>query len=318
MTEPEAILDIDLPRFESGDESTRRAVVDGTTRSLATGFVYAKHDIPSEEIDRAYALLADFFALSQEKKDACVVEGSMGQTGYTGLLVETAAGAESADWKEMLNWGQELPAGHPLMRAFPHRYMPRRFDDEAIPGMSATLGLLWDRLLDLQKRVLRIIALGLGAHEHYFDALLEDGPTLARAIRYPAMKDAPDPNHEWAGAHADINLITALPRATAKGLEVQVGDTWVPAAPPPGHAIINTGMMLELVSNGRIPSGIHRVVAGEDASEERLSVVQFCHPTPRTILSPLASCITPETPQRHAPVQAGDWLDQVLWDINLM
>ena len=46
--------------------------------------------------------------------------------------------------------------------------------------------------------------------------------------------------------------------------------------------------------------------------------MQFCHPTPRTILAPVASCIDADTPQRYAAIQAGDWLDQVLYDINLV
>ena len=37
----EAILDVDLLRFERGDNRARQAVVDGVRRSLASGFVYA-------------------------------------------------------------------------------------------------------------------------------------------------------------------------------------------------------------------------------------------------------------------------------------
>ena len=77
-------------------------------------------------------------------------------------------------------------------------------------------------------------------------------------------------------------------------------------------------MLLELVSNGRIPTGMHRVIAPAEEAEERFSVVQFCHPTPRTILAPAASCIDATTPQRYSAIQAGDWLDQVLYDINLL
>jgi len=122
----------------------------------------------------------------------------------------------------------------------------------------------------------------------------------------------------WAGAHGDINLITALARATAPGLQVQTEDGWIDAVAPPGQAIINTGMMLEHVSNGAIPTGIHRVVAAPGQTGERYSVVQFCHPTPWTILAPVAACITRERPQSFAQIEAGDRLDQVLYEINLV
>ena len=48
---------------------------------------------------------------------------------------------------------------------------------------------------DLQRRVLRIIAEGLGAHETFFDEMLTDGATLTRAIHYPAMEQAPGEQH---------------------------------------------------------------------------------------------------------------------------
>ena len=67
-----------------------RAVVDGLMRSLATGFVYVTHDVSSDLIDEAYALLEQFFTLPAEAKARFVAPGTHGQTGYTGLLVETA------------------------------------------------------------------------------------------------------------------------------------------------------------------------------------------------------------------------------------
>ena len=107
------ILDVDLLAFETGDASARKSVIDGVTRSLATGFVYVEHDLSVDMIDEAYGNLEAFFTLPQENKDRYVVPGSNGQSGYTGLLVETAASADVPDWKEMLNWGCEAPLGHP-------------------------------------------------------------------------------------------------------------------------------------------------------------------------------------------------------------
>jgi isopenicillin N synthase-like dioxygenase len=312
-----AILDVDLLAYEQGTASERRAVLDGVIRSLETGFVYARHDIEPGVIDDAYGMLEAFFHLPAERKAAYARPKSMGQTGYTGLLVEAAAHADKPDFKEMLNWGIELAPGHPLRRAFPHRYMERVFPTADVPGIDVALTIFHERLFDLQRRFLRVIADGLGLHPEYFDRMLTDGPTLCRAIRYPPMQEAPHEDFIWADEHGDINLITALPRATARGLQVKVEDAWVDAVPPEGHAILNTGLMLELISNGRIPAGIHRVIADPGQVGERFSVVQFCHPTPRTILAPVAPCITDTHPQRYSAIQAGDWLDQVLYDINL-
>jgi hypothetical protein len=60
------------------------------------------------------------------------------------------------------------------------------------------------------------------------------------------------------------------------------------------------------------------VVAAPGFEGERYSVVQFCHPTPWTLLTPLASCITPEHPQRYSAMVSADALDLVLYEINLV
>lgn len=314
------ILDVDLASFETGDAATRRAVVDGVMRSLKTGFVYVSHDVGETLIDDAYGMLETFFSLPLEVKAEFVAPGTHGQTGYTGLLVETAATADVADWKEMLNWARDVPSGHPLRTRFPHRYHDQVLPEAAVPGIRDVLNKFHDAIFDLQRRILRIIAVGIGCHESFFDKMLVDGSTLSRAIHYPSMVSAPDAPHVWAGEHADINLITALPRATAAGLQVKLKDegTWIDAVADDGQAIINTGLMLEVVTNGLVEPGIHRVVAAPGQDGDRYSVVQFCHPTPWTILSPVASCITSENPQRFAPIAAADALDLVLYEINLI
>jgi isopenicillin N synthase-like dioxygenase len=311
------ILDVDLLAFEQGSPDARRAVVDGVRRSLETGFVTTSHDVPEEVIDAAYEGLATFFHLPTEEKQRFVAPGTHGQTGYTGLLVETAASSDVPDWKEMLNWGNTVPDGHPLRRKYQHRYGDQVLPEPVVPGITDVLMRFHDGILDLQRRFLRIIAVSLGAHESLFEQMLKDGTALTRAIRYPPMREAPGGGHVWAGEHGDINLITALPRATAPGLQVRTADGWVDAVAPPGHVIINTGMMLEQLSNGIIPTGIHRVVADGEQGE-RLSVVQFCHPTPWTVLSPLVCCVTDENPQRFGAIEAGDRLDEVLYEINLV
>jgi isopenicillin N synthase-like dioxygenase len=316
MTE---ILDVDLLTFERGTADQRRAVVDGVRRSLETGFVYTRHDVSEDLIDTAYGMLVEFFAAPAEEKQRSVSPGVSGQTGYTGLLVETAASSDQPDWKEMLNWSTPIAPGHPLRRKFPRAYPDQVLPEATVPGISKVLYEFHDSIAELQRRFLRVIAEGIGCHESFFDEMVTDAPTLTRAIRYPPMEEVPGEGvYEWAGQHGDINLITALPRATAPGLQVRVDDEWVDAVAPEGQVIINTGIMLERLTNGQIPIGWHRVVAAPGYTGERHSVVQFCHPRPWTVLAPVPSCISPEHPQRFAPLSAADALDEVLYEINLV
>ncbi|MFK8026244.1 MAG: isopenicillin N synthase family dioxygenase [Ilumatobacter sp.] len=320
-----SILDVDLLAFENGSGDQRRAVVDGVARSLETGFVYTSHDVPDDLLDTAYEMLREFFEKAPDEKQTAAAPGANGQTGYTGLLVETAASSDKPDWKEMLNWSTPIPSGHPLKRKFSNAYPDQVLPETLVPGITEVLYRFHDTIADLQRRFLRVIAEGIGCHETFFDDMVQDGPTLTRAIRYPAMSeldvalgDDGEPGHVWAAAHADINLITALPRSTAPGLQVDVNGEWVDAIPPDGGVIVNTGLMLERLTNGRIPSGWHRVVAAPGFEGERYSVVQFCHPRPWTVLNPVSSCCTPETPQRYSAITAEDALDEVLYEINLV
>jgi isopenicillin N synthase-like dioxygenase len=312
------ILDVDLLEFERSTGPSRRAVVDGVARSLATGFVYTRHDLSEDLLDTAYGMLREFFTLEQDVKQQFLAPGAHGQTGYTGLLVETAASSDVPDWKEMLNWASPIAVGHPLKRKFPTAYPDQVLPESAVPGITEVLYRFHDAIADLQRRFLRVIAEGIGCHESFFDDMVTDGPTLTRAIRYPPMGTMGESGHVWAGAHGDINLITALPRSTAPGLQVMVDDEWVDAVAADGQVIVNTGIMLERLTNGRIPIGWHRVVAAPGYEGERYSVVQFCHPRPWTVLSPVPSCCTPESPQRFSAMTAADALDEVLYEINLV
>ena len=318
------ILDVDLIGFERGDARRRRAIVDGVMRSLETGFVYARHDLDEAELDACYADLAAFFAQPEAAKRTLAVSGSRGQRGYTGLLVETAAGRRTADWKEHLNWGEPAPAGSDLGVRFPDRYGEPVLPSALRPGLVERLMGFHRRVADVQRRFLRIVAEGLGARADFFDAMTEHGAHLTRAIHYPPMAAAPafaDPGEPavWAAEHGDINLVTALPRATAPGLQVKTARGWIDVAPPAGHAVLNSGMMLEHLSGGRIPTGVHRVVAADGQAGGRLSVVQFLHPRPDVVLEavPGVGVESAAEATRYQRVVASVWLDRVLEEIGL-
>ena len=250
------ILDVDLLAFERTTGAQRRAVVDGVKRSLATGFVYTSHDLSDDLLDTTYGMLRSFFELSPDAKQQFVAPGAHGQTGYTGLLVETAASSDKPDWKEMLNWSAPIAAGHPLKRKFSTAYPDQVLPEAVVPGITEVLYRFHESIADLQRRFLRVIAEGIGCHETFFDDMVADGPTLTRAIRYPAMSELGEDGHVWAAEHGDINLITALPRATAPGLQVKVDDGWVDATPPDNAVIINTGHHARTAHQRRDPDRV--------------------------------------------------------------
>lgn len=314
------ILEVDLLAFENGDAAQRRAVIDGTSRSLASGFVLVKSDLSEDLIDEAYGMLEEFYSYSTADKMRFYVPGANGQTGYTGIGVESAAGEATKDFKEMSNFSTPLPPGHPLYKKYPSAYPAEQvLPEELVPGITEVMFTFHNAQAELQRRFLHVIAEGLGAHESYFDSMVHLGPTLTRSIHYPAMAEAPEDGkeHIWAGQHQDVNLTTILPRATKKGLQVLLNGEWEDVVAPPGYVILNKGLYLDRISNGRMPGGLHRVVADPNEKGDRYSMVQFLHCRPSTILTPLPSCVDEANPIKYAPISAGDLLEDVLFNIGL-
>lgn len=285
------------------------AAVGALMDSLRTGFVWVGRPLPYRLLDRAYDAVRALFALEDGAKAALAPGDVRDNGGYRGLASERATGAPVADWKETFQWCTDLAPTHPLRVRFPHRYPRTAFPDDDTRQVLTRLGT---ELLACQATVLRAVVLGLGAHPSVADDLLLDADVATRALHYPSLPADAGGGSTRAAAHTDINLITALPPATGPGLEVLVGDEWVPADPPPGCLVLNTGQMLDRVSNGSVPAGVHRVVPGA----ERWSFAQFCHPAPWTVLAPLAATVGPRSPQRFVPMAAADVLDRVLWEIR--
>ena len=122
-----------------------------------------------------------------------------------------------------------------------------------------------------------------------------------------------------AAAHEDINLITLLCEATAGGLELLERDgTWRPIFAHPGQIIVDSGDMLQNISNGYFKSTTHRVVNPDNSRDRRFSMPFFVHPRSEVSLSPLPSCIARTGGQvRFPPITAGDYLQRRLTEIGL-
>ena len=225
------ILDVDLLAFERATGEQRRAVVDGVRAQPRDRVrVHAATTCPRTCSTRPTACSASSSSSTAETKQQFIAPGANGQTGYTGLLVETAASSDKPDWKEMLNWSSPIAAGHPLKRKFPTAYPDQVLPEAAVPGHHR--GAV--PLPRVDRRPAASVPAGdRRGHRLPRDVLRRHGAATAR--RSPGRsatrrwRELGDDGHVWAAEHGDINLITALPRATAPGLQVKVDDDWVDA-----------------------------------------------------------------------------------------
>ncbi|KAI4378702.1 hypothetical protein MLD38_016145 [Melastoma candidum] len=73
--------------------------------------------------------------------------------------------------------------------------------------------------------------------------------------------------------HSDYGFLTLLLQDNVEGLQLHHEEKWVTVHPVPGSFSVNVGDHLEIFSNGRYRSVLHRVLANHTKS--RVSVVSI-------------------------------------------
>jgi len=260
------------------------------TRSLKeTGFaVLNHHPISADLVTEVYQRWQDFF--ESDGKDAYLFSQET-QDGYFPFRTENAKGSDKKDLKEFYHyyrWGR-VPE------------VLKQITDQLYQDLDALAGNL-----------LRWVEMELPAEvsskfSEPLAAMIENSHrTLLRTIYYPAFTGGEEPGAIRAAAHEDINLITLLVGATEAGLEVKDREgKWHSVPCDPGMIAVNTGDMLQMATEGYLPSTTHRVVnpEGSDRSRPRLSMPLFLHPRDEVLLDPYT--------------HAKDYLDQRLREIGL-
>ncbi|MEL6763461.1 MAG: 2OG-Fe(II) oxygenase family protein, partial [Cyanobacteria bacterium J06607_6] len=188
-----------------------------------------------------------------------------------------------------------------------------------VPQFQTAMTALFEQLEQCADSLLEACALYLGLPRSFLRDAVVDGPTLLRVLHYPPVPPTVPTASIRAAAHEDINLITLLCEATTPGLELlQSNGEWRPIAAIPGQIIVDTGDMLQNMTNGLFKSTTHRVTNPSSDRDRRFSLPFFVHPHPAVDLSPLPACIsrTGGVPQ-FPPLTAGEYLLQRLQEIGL-
>ncbi|MQL90190.1 hypothetical protein Taro_022770 [Colocasia esculenta] len=142
------------------------------------------------------------------------------------------------------------------------------------PGFRKALSDYARCVREMSLVLLRGIDESLGFEEHCVETALDldSGMQLVAGNLYP-----PCPQPELAMGlppHSDHGLLTVLLQTGADGLQVKQGGKWVHVRPPPGSFLVNTGDHMEIYSNGRYRSVIHRALLNNHATRMSIAVVQ--------------------------------------------
>ncbi len=307
---------VHIQDFHAGGEARERFIktVGDSLRDIGF-FAVADHGIAPELLSSCYENAGSFFDLPLEEKQRSRPEGANGQRGFTGLYVEHAKDSDAPDVKEFFQVGRvDVADDQPVHKAYGPNVWP-----SAVPDFQTNLEDLYKAQDSLGRVLLQACALYLGEEQNFMSDMVAEGDTIVRVLFYPPLpEDVPD-GAIRAAAHEDINLITLLPGATASGLELLGRDgEWLEVESKHEHIVVDSGDMLQNLSNGLFRSTTHRVVNPPDRTSKRYSMPCFIHPVRDADLTPLPSCVEKTGGKVEFPsLTAGEYLRKRLAEIGL-
>lgn len=282
-------LDIRIPVVDMNDfysTENKEAFLNTLYEAMTTvGFFAVRNTgVDKGAITEAYAQAKTFFKSERDFKETCIVQAVKGQRGF--VPSETAKGNKMKDFKEFYHFAREGMTP------------PNVWPDQS--GFKESIIALFTELeqyvVPLQEAIIATINLHgkCNVPIDFLNKETHDGHSLLRSLYYPAMDQEMISNLEkplyWAAAHTDIDLMTLLPFATEKGLQLEINGQWMNVVVPEDAFIVNIGDMLQNITNGLFKSAKHRVFASEP-NKDRFSMVFFVHPRDETRLDPIPECI---------------------------
>ncbi|ASC71606.1 Isopenicillin N synthase [Halomicronema hongdechloris C2206] len=298
---------LDLQDYRA--EATTADFVDALGQALAEVgfFVLANPGIDAQLIASAYEMTQRFFELPLQTKLQYEHPDMKGQGGFTRFGREHAKDCLLPDLKEFWHVNRcDLESANAPWPA-------------EVPGFRPAMISLYGQLDACAAQLLEVCALYLGQSRTWLQDMVIGGKTVLRLAHYPPVPAAAPPGSLRAAPHEDINFITLLCEATAPGLEIHSRDgRWLPVQAAPGQIIVDTGDMLQNLTNGWLKSTTHRVVNGPESGQGRLSMPFFVHPRPQVDLSPQPDCVARTGGRERFPRwTAAAYLNQRLQQIGL-
>ncbi|KAJ3573284.1 hypothetical protein NP233_g2519 [Leucocoprinus birnbaumii] len=303
---------VDFRPFLNG--SNKQAVADAILESFKTiGFVYlTNHGLEQEKIDGMFDMSRKFFALPHEQK--MLAPHPPSGTHHRGY---SAPGAEKvvqhlydrgdiSEARKRADIKESFEAGREDDELMPNIWFP----EDILPGFRETcLQFFWD-CFEVEKNILRALAIGFGLSEDYFVKVHTKPDNQLRLLHYPSVSTSALRNEEISriDAHSDFGSITLLFQDDIGGLEVQspTSDDFIPVRPVPGSLLLNAADFLMRWSNDTIKSTIHRVRAPpsieSETTPDRYSIPYFCCVDLETVVDCVPTTWSDEVPKKYEPL----------------
>jgi len=271
-------------------------------------FIVRDHGLAPEEIESVMQESRRFFDLPMTTKVACAANSfNRGYTRFGDQMLDPEK-QTTGDTKEGFYMGRE-PEPHEVGKFA--LLGPNRWPDaDAAPSFRPAIESYLEKMSEVGKKVVRLLALALELPGDYFDASFSAPMTTVRLLHYSNQLSKPERGIFAAGEHSDFGMITLLLTDGEPGLQVKIQGQWVGVSAPRECFICNLGDMLERWSNLTFHSTKHRVV--NTTGRTRYSIPLFFEPNFDTIVTPVPTCGEP----KFKPIKSGDYLLQRILDVS--
>ncbi|KAI3689963.1 hypothetical protein L2E82_47935 [Cichorium intybus] len=263
------------------------------------GFFQVKnHGVPESTIANMIHTARDYFRLPEEER----------LKSYSDDPTKTTRAGTSFNVRKetVANWRDFLRLHCYPLQDYIHEWPtnPASFRDHAAEYCRSA------RWLALE--LIEAISESLGLDRDYISRQLgKHGQHMA--LNYYPPCPQPDLTYGLPG-HKDLSLITVLLQDEVPGLQVLRNGHWFAVDPVPNTFIINIGDQMQVLSNDRYKSVLHRAVV--NCEKDRLSIPTFYVPSPDAVIGPAPALVTDDEPAVYRNFTYGEYYDK-FWSIEL-
>ncbi|KAK3233471.1 hypothetical protein CYMTET_56233 [Cymbomonas tetramitiformis] len=298
---------IDIKPFLTFEESNpaAQAVIQAWDKAFSTvGFaVIVGHGVPEEVVVDTYAKANDFFSLPMEDKMKSCLGKGYGVGGYLPPGLESVGSSKKGAPRKPSDIVENILVHYRESDVIPER--PAGYKDSVYR--------YWEAVNKLLLQIMELSAVALGLPRSHFNESFASPSNVLRLAHYPDEKN-PKPGQLRYGEHTDYTGFTILKVDQVPGLQVKLQDgSWADIPYIPGSFIVNAGDLLQVWTNDRWLSNLHRVQIPPcdlDGNTERTSIVFFTGPHNDTLVSCLPTCLAEGDRPHYEPIKAGEHLWQ--------
>ncbi|CAK8537189.1 unnamed protein product [Lathyrus sativus] len=261
-------------------------------------FQVVNHGVPEQVCNKMMKAITDLFELPSEERDSLYSTDHTKSVRLFNYYLKVEGGEKVKCWSECFTH-----SCYPIDDII--SLLPEKIRTQYIEAFSEFV----EEIDSLGSRLLGLISLGLGLEE---DCLLKKlggrSGQRAQANFYPPC---PDPELTMGlTEHTDLNALTILLQSEVSGLQVNKDGKWISVPFIPNAFVINLADQIQVLSNGRYKSVLHRAVTNN--LNQRLSMAMFFGPNPNMIIGPIQELIDEEHPPKYRNYHFSEFLKEFL------